>query len=48
MGSFITEMVFGVAWSITDEKWVWLQGTQEEGTRLIGVAAPLNFLPFLR
>ncbi|XP_030746633.1 cytochrome P450 306a1 [Sitophilus oryzae] len=48
IGSFINEIVFGRYWDKDDETWVWLQHLQEEGVKHIGVAGPLNFLPFLR
>jgi ecdysteroid 25-hydroxylase CYP306A1 len=48
LGSAINEMVFGKSWSREDATWKWLQHLQEEGTKQIGVAGPLNFLPFLR
>ncbi|KAJ8944550.1 hypothetical protein NQ318_009713 [Aromia moschata] len=48
LGSAINIIVFGKCWSRYDETWKWLQSLQEEGTQHIGVAGPLNFLPFLR
>ncbi|CAH1118929.1 unnamed protein product [Phaedon cochleariae] len=48
LGSAINSIVFGKSWSKDDEEWIWLQDMQEEGTKQIGIAGPLNFLPFLR
>ncbi|XP_074029294.1 cytochrome P450 enzyme phantom [Leptinotarsa decemlineata] len=48
LGSAINLFVFGISWSRNDDIWIWLQEIQEEGTKHIGVAGPLNFLPFLR
>ncbi|KAG5875609.1 hypothetical protein JTB14_036606 [Gonioctena quinquepunctata] len=48
MGSAINLFVFGKSWSIDDDVWIWLQQLQEEGTKQIGIAGPLNFLSFLR
>ncbi|XP_064210742.1 cytochrome P450 306a1 isoform X1 [Tribolium castaneum] len=48
LGSAINQMVFGKCWSRDDATWKWLQHLQEEGTKHIGVAGPLNFLPLLR
>ncbi|XP_031352359.1 cytochrome P450 306a1 isoform X2 [Photinus pyralis] len=48
IGSVMCQLVFGKTWSRDDPTWLWLQHTQEEGTKAIGVAGPLNFFPFLR
>lgn len=48
IGSIMNQLVFGKVWNNDDKIWKWLQHLQEEGTKLIGVAGPLNFLPFLR
>jgi hypothetical protein len=48
LGSLVYSLVFGVKYEQEDPLWKWLQHLQEEGTKLIGVAGPLNFLPWLR
>jgi ecdysteroid 25-hydroxylase len=48
LGSLVYSLVFGVKYEQDDPLWKWLQHLQEEGTKLIGVAGPLNFLPWLR
>ncbi|KAK5645280.1 hypothetical protein RI129_006580 [Pyrocoelia pectoralis] len=48
IGSIMCQLVLGKTWQKNDPTWLWLQHLQEEGTRAIGVAGPLNFLPFLR
>ncbi|XP_066995609.2 cytochrome P450 306a1 [Anabrus simplex] len=48
MGNAISSLVFGKTWEENDPVWRWLANTQEEGTKLIGVAGAINFLPFLR
>lgn len=48
MGNLMNSIVFGVTFEEEDETWRWLQRLQEDGVKHIGVAGPLNFLPFLR
>ncbi|KAK4876362.1 hypothetical protein RN001_012784 [Aquatica leii] len=48
VGSVMCQLVFGTTWDKENQTWLWLQHLQEVGTKLIGVAGPLNFLPFLR
>jgi hypothetical protein len=48
LGSLVYSLVFGVKYEQEDPLWKWLQHLQEEGTKLIGVAGPMNFLPWLR
>jgi hypothetical protein len=40
--------VFGVVYKENDPMWKWLQDLQELGTKHIGIAGPVNFMPFLR
>ncbi|KRT82762.1 cytochrome P450, partial [Oryctes borbonicus] len=47
-GSLINQLVFGKSYSRYNKLWNWLVYLQEEGTKHIGIAGPLNFLPFLR
>lgn len=44
----VNDIVFGRTWAPDDPTWLWLQRIQDEGTKLIGVAGAINFLPFLR
>lgn len=48
LGNVVFNLVFGKVWNENDETWKKLINLQEEGTKLIGVAGPINFLPFLR
>ncbi|XP_029052407.2 cytochrome P450 306a1 isoform X2 [Osmia bicornis bicornis] len=48
MGNFINSIVFGKTYQENEPVWKWLRHLQEEGVKEIGVAGPLNFLPFLR
>ncbi|CAB0035987.1 unnamed protein product [Trichogramma brassicae] len=48
IGNLMNLIVFGKVYAEDDEDWIFLQKAQEEGVKLIGVAGPLNFLPFLR
>ncbi|RZC36682.1 p450 domain containing protein, partial [Asbolus verrucosus] len=48
VGSIISRITLGKSWSRDDPTWRTLLGLLDEGSRLMGVAAPLNFLPFLR
>lgn len=48
MGSVLNQLIFGKSWSRDDVTWKWLQNLQEEGTKHIGVAGPLNFLPLFK
>ena len=44
----LNSLVFGVVYKENDPTWKWLQDLQELGTKHIGVAGPVNFMPFLR
>jgi hypothetical protein len=48
VGNLVYSIVFGKEYEIDDPIWKWLQHLQEEGTKMIGVAGPMNFLPWLR
>lgn len=48
VGSFMNEIVFGEGWSKHDSTWIYLQHLQEEGTKHIGVAGIVNFIPSTR
>lgn len=48
MGSVLNQLIFGQSWSRDDETWKWQLYLQEEGTKHIGIAGPLNFLPWFK
>ncbi|XP_033220454.1 cytochrome P450 306a1 [Belonocnema kinseyi] len=48
LGNLINDLVFGVSYEEDNEIWKMLQKFQDEGVKYMGVAGPLNFLPFLR
>lgn len=48
LGNVVNSLVFGHRWVWGDPTWRWLQHLTEDGVKYIGVAGPLNFLPFLR
>ncbi|XP_057667309.1 cytochrome P450 306a1 isoform X1 [Diorhabda carinulata] len=48
LGSAVYLIVFGKSWSRDDDLWKYLLYLQEEGPKYMGIAGPLNFLPFLR
>ncbi|KAK1122009.1 hypothetical protein K0M31_009857 [Melipona bicolor] len=48
MGNLVNSIVFGKTYEEEEQVWKWLRHLQEEGVKQIGVAGPLNFLPFLR
>ncbi|XP_017301257.1 cytochrome P450 18a1-like [Diaphorina citri] len=48
VGNVINDFLFGRTWEENDEKWAWLLSLAEEGIKHVGVAGPVNFLPFLR
>jgi hypothetical protein len=48
LGNVVNSLVFGVVYEENDPTWKWLQDLQELGTKHIGVAGPVNFMPFLR
>jgi len=44
----MNSLVFGIVYKENDPTWKWLQDLQELGTKLIGIAGPVNFMRFLR
>ncbi|XP_046836834.1 cytochrome P450 306a1 isoform X1 [Vespa crabro] len=48
VGNLMNDLVLGKTYQENDFIWAWLRTLQEEGVKRIGVAGPLNFLPFLR
>lgn len=44
----MNSLVFGRTWEENDPMWRKLRHLAEEGVKHVGVAGPLNFLPFLR
>ena len=44
----MNDIVFGKIYNENDKTWKWLRFLQEDGIKHIGIAGPLNFLPFLR
>ncbi|CAH1403911.1 unnamed protein product [Nezara viridula] len=48
IGNIMNTIVFGKSFDLDDHTWVWLQHMAEEGVKLVGVAGPLNFMPYLR
>nr|AQM57053.1 cytochrome P450 CYP306A2 [Sogatella furcifera] len=48
IGNVMNVIIFGREFAYDDPTWKLLKHLSEEGVKLIGVAGPLNFLPFLR
>ncbi len=48
LGNVMNDIVFGKVYKENDEVWKWLRHLQEEGVKHVGIAGPLNFLPFFR
>uniref|UniRef100_A0A6A7G0Z9 Cytochrome P450 306a1-like n=3 Tax=Hirondellea gigas TaxID=1518452 RepID=A0A6A7G0Z9_9CRUS len=48
LGNSMNLLVFGIEYSRDDPVWLRLQELLHEGTKLIGVASAVNFLPWLR
>ncbi|KAK7083309.1 hypothetical protein SK128_013694, partial [Halocaridina rubra] len=48
VGNTMNQLIFGLTYDENDPTWVWLRHLLEEGTKLVGVAGPMNFLPWLR
>ncbi|XP_047470851.1 cytochrome P450 306a1-like isoform X1 [Penaeus chinensis] len=48
VGNTMNQLIFGLTYQEDDGTWRWLRHLLEEGTKLVGVAGPLNFLPCMR
>ncbi|KAL7641282.1 UNVERIFIED_CONTAM: hypothetical protein RMT77_008420 [Armadillidium vulgare] len=48
IGNTVNGLIFGIHYEEEDPTWVWLRSLLEEGVKLIGIAGPINFLPWLR
>lgn len=44
----MNDIVFGKTYDENDVLWKWFRQMQEDGVKHIGIAGPLNFLPFLK
>ncbi|XP_068206864.1 cytochrome P450 306a1 isoform X2 [Palaemon carinicauda] len=48
VGNIMMELIYGKVYSEDDPLWRWQRYMLDAGSKLIGVAGPLNFLPWLR
>jgi len=48
VGNLMNKTIFGMTYTRDSGVWAWLKELREEGIKKMGVAGPVNFLPWLR